>query len=164
MPLQNPQNDPETALKRLGIALPTPPAPVAAYIPARIGGGAGSQLLIVSGQVPFRDGKLIATGTVPSAVSMELARECSRQCAINGLAAAKAALGSLSRVTQVLRVGVFVACDAGFTEQPKVANEASELLVEVFGESGRHARAAVGTNALPLGAPVEVEFLFEVKA
>jgi len=154
---------PEKALERLGIALPTPPTPVAAYVPTRIGGGPGTRLLVVSGQVPFRDGKLIATGTVPSAVSLDLARECARQCAINGLAAAKAAVGSLSKITQVLRVGVFVACDIGFTDQPKVANGASELLVEVFGEAGRHARAAVGTNSLPLGAPVEVEFLFEIR-
>ena len=106
---------------------------------------------------------MMATGTVPGQVSLETARECARQCTLNGLAAAKAELGSLSRIRQVVRVGCFVACETGFGDQPKVANGASELLVEILGESGRHARAAVGTNALPLNVPVEVEFLFEVE-
>lgn len=149
---------PEQRLIELGLVLPAAAAPVAAYIPTRRVGN----LLYVSGQIPLRDGKLIATGRVPGAVSLELARECARQCALNGLAAARAAMGSLDRVVQVVRVGCFVACEDGFGEQPKVANAASEVLVEVFGEAGRHARAAVGTNALPLNVPVEVEFLFEV--
>lgn len=149
----------EKRLVELGFTLPTPAAPVAAYIPTRRSGN----LLFVSGQIPVRDGKIIATGTVPSTVSVESARDCARQCALNGLAAAKAALGSLDRIRQVVRVGCFVACDTGFGDQPKVANAASELLVEVFGEPGRHARAAVGTNALPLNVPVEVEFVFEVE-
>jgi enamine deaminase RidA (YjgF/YER057c/UK114 family) len=153
------KSGPEAALARLGITLPSPYAPVASYIPARRSGN----LLYISGQVPFRDGKLVATGAVPSQVSLETARECALQCAINGLAAAKATLGSLDRIRQVVRVGCFVACDSGFGDQPKVANAASELLQQVFGEAGRHARAAVGTNALPLNVPVEVEFLFEVE-
>jgi len=132
---------------------------VAAYIPTRRTGN----LLVVSGQVPLRAGKLIAEGPVPSRVSPDTARECARQCVMNGLAAAKAALGSLAAVRQVVRLGVFVCSDPGFTAQPQVANGASELLVEIFGESGRHARAAVGSVALPLGAPVEVEMLLEVE-
>jgi enamine deaminase RidA (YjgF/YER057c/UK114 family) len=150
--------DPEAALSRLGLVLPTPAAPVAAYIPSRRTGN----LLYISGQIPVREGKVLATGAVGTQVTMETARECARQCTLNGLAAAKAMLGSLDSIRQVIRVGCFVACEAGFADQPKVANGASELLVEIFGESGRHARAAVGTNALPLNVPVEIEFLFEV--
>jgi enamine deaminase RidA (YjgF/YER057c/UK114 family) len=151
--------DPEARLAELGLALPTPTAPVAAYIPARHAGN----LLYVSGQIPMKDGKLMATGQVPGQVSLETARQCAQQCALNGLAAAKAALGSLGKVRQVVRVGAFVACENGFGEQPKIANAASELLVAVFGDAGKHARAAVGTNALPLNVPVEIEFLFEVE-
>ncbi|MEX2219453.1 MAG: RidA family protein [Phycisphaerales bacterium] len=151
--------DPESRLAELGLALPKPATPVAAYIPTRRTGS----LLFISGQVPLREGKLIAQGSVPSAVTPEVARECARQCVLNGLAAAKAALGTLAAVRQVVRVGVFVCSDPGFTSQPQVANGASELLVEVFGEAGRHARAAVGSVALPLGAPVEVEMVLEVE-
>jgi enamine deaminase RidA (YjgF/YER057c/UK114 family) len=150
--------NPEQRLAALGLNLPTPAAPVAAYIPTRRVGN----LLYVSGQIPVRDGKVMMTGTVPGAVSLEQARECARQCTLNGLAAAKAAVGSLEAIKQVVRVGCFVASEAGFGDQPKVANASSELLVEVFGESGKHARAAVGTNVLPLNVPVEIEFLFEV--
>jgi enamine deaminase RidA (YjgF/YER057c/UK114 family) len=152
------QQDPETRLASLGLVLAEPAKPVAAYIPARRAGN----LLFIAGQIPLRAGKLIAEGPVPSRVSLEEARECARQCVLNGLAAARAAVGSLKAIRQVVRVGVFVCSDAGFTAQPQVANGASELLVEIFGEAGRHARAAVGSIALPLGAPVEVEFLFEV--
>lgn len=153
------KHDPETALESLGISLPTPAAPVAAYIPTRRVGN----LLYVSGQIPVREGKVMMTGVVPSAVSLEEARECALQCTLNGLAAARAALGSLNKIKQVVRIGVFVACDSGFGDQPKVANAASEFLQAIFGESGKHCRAAVGTNALPLNVPVEVEFLFEVE-
>lgn len=151
---------PESALAALGLSLPSPAASVAAYIPSRVSGN----LLFISGQIPIAEGKLLATGTVPDQVSLDTARQCAVQCTLNGLAAAKAALGDLSRVRQVVRVGCFVACVSGFGEQPKVANACSELLMAVFGEAGRHARAAVGTNALPLNVPVEIEFLFEVQA
>ncbi len=151
--------DPEARLAELGITLPTPAKPVAAYIPARRAGN----LLYISGQIPTKDGQMIAKGAVPSEVSIEKAQECARQCVLNGLAAAKAELGSLSKIRQVVRVGAFVCSDRGFYEQPKVANGASELLVAIFGDAGRHARAAVGSVALPLGAPIEVELLFEVK-
>jgi enamine deaminase RidA (YjgF/YER057c/UK114 family) len=150
--------DPEARLAELGIQLPAPYAPVAAYIPTRRVGS----LLFVSGQVPLREGKMVAEGPVPSKVSPEEARECARQCVLNGLAAAKAALGSLAAIRQVVRLGVFVQSDPGFYAQPQVANGASELLVQIFGDIGRHARAAVGSVALPLGAPVEVEMLLEV--
>lgn len=150
--------NPDQRLAELGLVLPTPPSPVAAYIPSRRAGN----LLFISGQIPVRDGQLIAKGSVPGQVSLEVARQCARQCVLNGLAVAKAALGSLAAVRQVVRVGAFVCCEAGFNQQPKVANGASELLVEIFGEAGKHARAAVGSIDLPLGAPVEVEFLFEV--
>lgn len=151
--------DPEARLTELGITLPTPAKPVAAYIPARRAGN----LLYISGQIPMKDGQMIAKGAVPSEVSIETAQECARQCVLNGLAAAKAELGSLSKIKQVVRVGAFVCSDRGFYEQPKVANGASELLVSIFGDAGRHVRAAVGSVALPLGAPIEVELLFEVK-
>jgi enamine deaminase RidA (YjgF/YER057c/UK114 family) len=149
----------DARLTQLGITLPTAPKPVAAYVPARRVGN----LLFISGQLPFKDGRLLATGPIGSTVTWEEANAAARQCAINALAVAKDALGSLDNVAGVVRVGVWVACAADFVDQPKVANGASELLVEVFGESGRHARAAVGTNALPLGATVEVEVCFEVK-
>jgi enamine deaminase RidA (YjgF/YER057c/UK114 family) len=152
-------HSPEAALQRLNISLPEPAKPVASYIPTRRVGN----LLYVSGQIPFRHGQLIATGAVPRDVGMELARDCARQCVLNGLAAARAAVGSLDAVAGVVRVGVWVASEPGFTDQPKVGNGASDLLVEIFGDAGRHARAAVGSIALPLGAPVEVELLLELR-
>jgi enamine deaminase RidA (YjgF/YER057c/UK114 family) len=151
--------DPEAVLTQLGLSLPTPPAPVAAYIPSRRTGS----LLFISGQIPMKNGTLMATGVVPSQVSLETARACAEQCTLNALAIAKAELGSLSAISRVIRVGCFVACDAGFGDQPKVANACSELLMKLFGDDGRHARAAVGTNALPLNVPVEIEFVFECR-
>jgi enamine deaminase RidA (YjgF/YER057c/UK114 family) len=150
----------ENRLADLGITLPEPPRPVASYMPAV----QSDRLLIVSGQIPFQDGVLMANGAVPSAASIDLATAAARCCAINGLAVAKAALGGdLGRIRRVLRLGVFVQCDPGFDAQPSVANGASDFMVEVFGDAGRHARAAVGVNALPLDATVEVEFTFEVE-
>lgn len=153
------KHTPETALEALGITLPAPAAPVAAYIPAKRVGN----LLYISGQIPVREGKVMLTGAVPSQVSIESARECALQCTLNGLAAARAALGSLDRIKQVVRVGAFIASDTGFGDQPKIANAASEFLQAVFGDAGKHVRAAVGTNTLPLNVPVEIEFLFEVE-
>lgn len=151
---------PHQRLQELGITLPQPPKPVAAYVPAVRTGN----LIYVSGQVPMRDGQLAWSGPVPSAQSLEQAQQAARLCAINGLAVLAGMLdGDLGRVVRIVRVGVWVACDAGFTDQPKVANGASELLQQVFGEQGRHARAAVGSIALPLGATVEVELLAEVR-
>ena len=149
----------ENRLSDLGITLPEPPRPVASYLPAVQSGN----LLMVSGQIPFEDGILVANGPVPSEVSVDEATAAARRCAINGLAVAKAALGGdLGRIRRVVRLGVFVQCDPGFEAQPSVANGASDFMVAVFGDAGRHVRAAVGVNALPLDATVEVEFIFEV--
>lgn len=147
----------EATLAQLGLSLPPAPKPAGAYVPTRRSGN----LVFVAGQIPIAEGKMIATGSVPGAVSMETAQRCAVQCVLNGLAAIKAELGSLEAVKQFVRLGVFVCSEPGFVEQPKVANAASELLVTLFGDKGRHARAAVGSVALPLGAPVEIEFLVE---
>lgn len=149
----------EESLAELGLALHDAPKPVAAYLPCV---RAGNQVL-VSGQLPLTAGQLIAEGPVPSAVTVDQAQEAAAQCVLNGLAAVKAELGGdLSKLKRVLRVGVFVQSDDGFRDQPLVANGASELLEKLLGEAGRHARAAVGVNALPLNATVEIEFVFEV--
>jgi enamine deaminase RidA (YjgF/YER057c/UK114 family) len=153
-----PAASPDARLAELGLQLPEPPKPVAAYIPVRRTGN----LLFVSGQIPMADGKLLHQGRVPAEVSIEQAKACARQCVLNALAIVKGHTGSLDTVKQVVRVGVFVCCEPGFHAQPQVANGASELLQQVFGERGQHARAAVGSIDLPLGAPVEVEFIFEV--
>ncbi|MBL8746823.1 MAG: RidA family protein [Phycisphaerae bacterium] len=150
-------------LAELNLTLPKPAKPVASYIPA-VTTTPNSRLVFIAGQVPFRDGSLIAAGSVPGSVSIEQAQECARQCVLNGLAALEAEIGDLAKLRRVVRLGVFVACEHGFTEHPKVANGASDLLVQLLGEAGKHARAAVGAPSLPLGAPVEVEFIFEVSA
>jgi len=147
-------------LASLGLSLPAAPKPVASYVPAVRSGN----LVFVSGQLPMKDGNLLATGPVPSACAPEAAAAAARQCVLNGLAVLGDQLGGdFSRVARVVRVGVFVQSDHGWGEQPKVANGGSELLQQVFGDAGRHARAAVGTNALPLGASVEIEMVFEVR-
>jgi enamine deaminase RidA (YjgF/YER057c/UK114 family) len=149
----------EEKLRSLGIQLPSVPGPFGAYLPAKPVGN----LLYVAGQLPMKDGKLIAVGQVPSRCSIEQARQAARQCVINGLAAVKAVAGTFDDVVGVARVGVFVNSDPTFTEQPKVANGASEFLVELFGEPGKHVRAAVGVNTLPLDAAVEIEFTYELR-
>lgn len=149
---------PEESLAKLGYALPQPAKPVAAYVPtARTG-----NLVYVAGQLPFVDGKLPKTGRLGEGVTLDEGQAFARQCVLNALAAVKAEVGDLSRVKRVVRVGAFVASSNDFFDQPQVANGASELLQQVFGDAGRHARAAVGVNALPLNAPVEVELLVEV--
>jgi enamine deaminase RidA (YjgF/YER057c/UK114 family) len=148
----------DARLAELGLTLPVAPKPVAAYLPFRRSGN----LLFIAGQIPMRDGKLIAIGSLPNQVNMEQAADCARQCVLNGLANIKAAIGSLDNVKQFVRIGVFVCSEPGFYDQPKVANAASELLAQIFGDAGQHARAAVGSVALPLGAPVEIEFVVEV--
>ena len=156
MPTQHEINE---ALTRLNLTLPEAPKPVAAYIPWTRSGN----LIFVSGQIPIRDGHIHAKGTVPTHTSLEDAQDAARTCFLNGLAVLASALDNdLSRVNRIVRLGVFVASDPGFTDQPKVANGASELAVEIFGEQGRHARAAVGSIALPLNASVEVELVAEV--
>ena len=146
-------------LAALGVSVPTVPGPFGAYVPAKRVGS----FVYVAGQLPMKDGKLLATGQVPSRCSVEAAKAAARQCVINGLAAVKTVEPDLDRIVGVVRVGAFVSSDASFTEQPKVANGASEFLLELFGDAGRHARAAVGVNTLPLDASVEVEFLFELR-
>lgn len=150
----------EANLAALGLTLPAAPKPVASYVPAVRSGN----LVFVSGQLPMKDGQLTATGPVPSKCSPEAAHAAARQCVLNGLAVLGDQIGGdFSRVVRIVRVGAFVQSDDGWTEQPKVANGGSELLQQLFGEAGRHARAAVGTNALPLGASVEIELLVEVR-
>ncbi|MCC6579981.1 MAG: RidA family protein [Phycisphaeraceae bacterium] len=152
--------DIQVKLQALGWTLPEPVKPVAAYVPVKQAG----DMLYISGQLPMRGGKLLATGAVPSAVSVEQAGEAAGQCVVNALAAIHAHLnGDWSRFMQVVRVGVFVQSDNGCAGQPQVANGASELLAKVFGEAGRHARAAVGVNALPLNACVEVELTVQIR-
>lgn len=148
----------ESVLAELGLSLPTPAKPVAAYIPTRRAGG----LVYVSGQIPVVDGKLIAEGIVPTQVSEEEAQRCARRCILNGLAAVFAGIEADEGIAQIVRIGCFVACTPDYTMHPKVANGASELLVQILGDEGRHARAAVGCPSLPLNAPVEIEMIVEI--
>ena len=142
----------EERLAALGIDLPPAPAPVAAYVPVRIAG----DLAFVAGQLPFDGGRVTVTGHVGRDVSVEDAASGCRRAALQALAAIRDALGSFDRLVGIAQVTVFVASAPGFTEQPKVANGASEVLVEILGDAGRHARIAVGVAELPLGAAVEV--------
>ncbi len=148
----------EKRLAELGIELPTAAAPVAAYTPVVVARG----LAHVSGQLPFIDGKLV-TGRLGEDVSLEQGAAAARACGLMILAQLKAALGSLDRIERVVKLGAFVNSTADFTDQPRVANGASELMQAVFGDAGRHARAAVGVPALPLGAAVEVDAIVEVR-
>ena len=148
----------EDRLKELGLQLPTVSKPVAAYVPAIVTGN----LVFTAGQLPFVDGKLEATGKVGAEVSAEDAANLARTCALNALAAASSVIGSLDRVTRVVKVVGFVASSPDFSGQPGVVNGASELLGEIFGEPGQHARSAVGVAVLPLDAPVEVEVQVEL--
>jgi enamine deaminase RidA (YjgF/YER057c/UK114 family) len=149
---------PEERLQQLGISLPSPAVPVAAYVPCVRTGN----LVYVSGQIPAVGGKPTHLGHLGGDVAVEEGAAAARNCAINILAALKAELGELSRVRRVVKVNGYVAATPDFTDHPKVVNGASELLGEVFGEAGRHARAAIGVAALPLGVPVEVEAIVEV--
>ena len=149
---------PEEKLAELGLAVPDVAKPVAAYVPAVRTGNH----VYTSGQLPMRDGRLMATGKVGGEVSQEDAVECARQCGLNALAAIRAEIGELSAIKRVVKVVAFVASTTDFTAQPQVANGVSELLGEVFGDAGRHARSAVGVPVLPLDAPVEVELVVEV--
>ena len=149
---------PEERLASLGLEVPEVAKPVAVYVPAVRSGSH----VFTSGQLPMRSGELITTGKVGGEVSAEEAVECARQCALNALAAIRAELGDLSQVKRVVKVVAFVASTPDFTGQPGVANGASELLGEVFGDAGVHARSAVGVPVLPLDAPVEVEMIVEV--
>jgi len=147
-------------LKSMNIFLPPVAGPFGAYVPAKKAG----ELIFVAGQLPRKDGKLLSTGPVPSQCSLENARIAARQCVINALAAVETlGRGAINDLKGVARVGAFVNSDNSFHEQPKVADAASELLLEIFGPSGQHARAAVACNTLPLNASVEIEFIFECR-
>jgi enamine deaminase RidA (YjgF/YER057c/UK114 family) len=143
----------EARLRDLGIVLPEPPEPVASYIPWTTAG----TLIFVSGQLPTREGGLPRTGRVGEQLTVDEGQEEARFCAINILAQLRAAAGSLDLIGRIVRLGVFVASAPGFRHQPAVANGASDLMTDVFGDAGKHARAAVGVAELPLGAPVEVD-------
>lgn len=149
----------ETRLAELGLVLPEPAAPVASYVPVIVAGG----MAHVSGQLPFVEGELV-TGRLGKDVSLEQGIVAAQACGVMILAQLKAALGSLARIERVVKLGAFVSSTAQFTDQPKVANGASELMAAVLGEAGRHARSAVGVPVLPLGAAVEVDAVVAVRA
>jgi enamine deaminase RidA (YjgF/YER057c/UK114 family) len=154
----------EDRLRELGIELPPAPRPLASYIPVALSWSTqGAALAFVSGQVPMEDGRPMWTGKLGAEVDVDTGAAAARRCALQALAALRQRMGSLDRVLAMQKVSVFVASAPGFTDQPKVANGASDLLVEVFGDRGRHARAAVGVAELPLGAPVEVELVAMVR-
>ena len=146
---------PHERLRELGVTLPAPPAALASYVPTRLVSiGGGRSLLYVSGQIATRDGQRL-TGRCPDQVSVEQAQEAARACAINVLAQLEAACG-LDNIEQILNVTGFVLSAEGFGDQPKVMNAASDLFAEVFGDAGRHTRAALGVNALPFSTTVEI--------
>jgi len=149
----------DARLKELGIELPTPPAPVASYVPFVVSG----KLVFISGQVTTADGGLKYVGTVGKEISLEDGKAAARLCAINVLAQAKAACGGdLDRIKRCVKVTAFVNAVPGFAQHPEVANGASDLFVEVLGDAGRHARAAVGAGSLPRNVATEVEAIFEL--
>ncbi len=155
------EKDPEVTLKELGLVLPQAPKPVASYIPTLI----VSDLLFTSGTLPLKDGKVFYTGKMGEGNNtVEVGYEASRLATLNSLSAAKEALGSLSKIKRLIKVTGFVNSSSGFTDQPKVINGASDLLVAVFGESGKHVRSAIGVAELPLNALVEIEFIYQISA
>lgn len=148
----------ENTLKELGLELPAPPKPVATYIPAvRVG-----DLLFLSGVLPSRDGQLIMTGKLGQALSIEQGMEAAKAALLNALAIIRSEVGSLDKVTRIVKMVGHIASAQGFTDQPQVLNGASDLLVAVFGEAGRHARVAVGAAELPREAPVEIELIVQI--
>jgi enamine deaminase RidA (YjgF/YER057c/UK114 family) len=146
-------------LEELGLTLPQAAAPVASYVPTVLANG----MLHISGQLPFKDGQIV-TGRVGDGVSLEDAQEAAKLCALMLVAQMKAALGTLGRVERIVKLGVFVNSTGDFTDQPKVANGASDLMVALFGDAGKHARSAVGVPVLPLGAAVEIDAIVQVSA
>ena len=146
-------------LEELGLTLPQAAAPVASYVPTVLANG----MLHISGQLPFKDGALV-TGRVGDGVSLEDAQDAAKLCALMLVAQMKAALGTLARVERIVKLGVFVNSTGDFTDQPKVANGASDLMVALFGDAGKHARSAVGVPVLPLGAAVEIDAIVQVSA
>lgn len=150
----------ESRLKELGIALPTAPKPVANYLPAVRAG----ELLFTSGVLPMKNGKLAYEGKLGKELSVKLGQEAARLAALNALAVVKQELGSLDNVARVVRLTGHVASAPGFVEQPAVLNGASDLLVAIFGEAGRHTRAALGAAELPLNSPIELELIVQVRS
>ncbi len=148
----------EEVLSSLGITLPTPPTPAGSYVPAVITGS----LVFLAGQIPTEAGQVKFKGKAGKDLSIEAAQQAARLCTINALAQLKAALGTLDRVKRIVKVTGFVNCEPSFVNQANVINGASDLLVQVFGDNGRHARAAVGVNSLPLDSAVEVELIAEI--
>ena len=153
-------SDPETRLRELGLELPAVPEPAGAYVPAT----RTANLIFTAGQLPLENGELRMTGKVGDTVSADEAYEAARLCALNGLAAAAAEAGGLNGIGRVVKVTGFVASAPGFNAQPRVVNGASDLIGELFGEDGLHARSAVGVAELPLDSPVEVELVVELEA
>ena len=149
----------ESRLNQLKLALPAVPKPVAAYIPAKQSG----KLVFTAGQLPMVNGELISKGLLGQDVDIDEANNAARICTLNGLAAIKGVIGDLDRIKQIVRVVGYVASVPTFTQQPAVVNGASELLLEIFGESGKHARSAVGMAVLPLNASVEIELTVEIE-
>jgi len=149
----------EDKIKELGLELPPTAAPVGAYVPAVATGN----LVFTAGQLPVKGGTLPCTGKVPAEVPLDHAQAAARQAVLNALSAIRGAIGSLDRVVRIVRVNVFVNSSAGFIEQAKVANGASELLVQIFGDAGRHTRVATGAAELPLNSPVELDIVAEYK-
>lgn len=148
----------EQKLTELGITLPTPPKPVATYIPAvQVG-----ELLFLSGVIPFRDGQLVSTGKLGRDLTVEQGAQAARVALLNALAIVRSELGTLDRVRRMVRLVGHVASAEGFIQHPLVINGASDLLVQIFGEAGRHARVALGAAELPLNAPVELELIVQV--
>ncbi|MBI4459907.1 MAG: RidA family protein [Acidobacteria bacterium] len=150
----------EEKLREMGLELPSPPAPVAAYLPCVRAGN----LLFISGQIPKEKGELKYRGHAGSELSVQEAVQAARLCALNALSVLQQEVGDFARVKRIVKLTGFVGSAAGFHEQPKVVDGASQLLVDLFGEKGRHARATVGVNELPLGAAVEIEMIVEVEA
>jgi enamine deaminase RidA (YjgF/YER057c/UK114 family) len=151
---------PEQKLQSLGIELPTPATPVGAYVPAVRTGN----LVFTAGQLPLKDGSLTAEGKTPGDVSLQDAQLAARQALLNALSALRAEIGSLDNVSRIVRLNVLVNSSAGFTDQAKVANGASDLLLELFSDAGKHTRTAVGVAELPLNAPVELDITAEINA
>ncbi len=145
--------------EELGVTIPEPVKPLASYIPAKV----VEKYVYTSGQVPIVAGKLLYTGKVGAEVTLEEAQKAAEASIINCLGAVKAITGSLDAIEEIVKLTAFVNCPADFTDQPKVANGASDLLGKIFGDAGKHARSAVGVNVLPLNAPVEIEMIVKLK-
>ena len=148
----------EEKLKELGLNLPEPATPVASYIPCIKTGS----LIFVSGQLPFKEGKLLYKGKVGKDITVEEGKLAAELCVLNALAVVKKEIGTLDKIKKIIRVSGFVNCTEDFESQPQVINGASDLLVNLFGDKGKHTRIAIGVNSLPLGSSVEIDFIFEI--